>query len=292
MLGVLVAPIPVAAAAPGLAPEAAGPARVVVAVRAAVAAAPDPGPHLTPEAALAARRTRERARRRMKSAVMVLTKPRRVAAVMKGAVAAGAAALRTKKARKNRRGAEKMNQGPDHALAPGLDLGQESRIALRNPAPRAIRRKAMRRGEPLREARVLDHAPLLNPSPEPDQSPSLNQSPVPPHLPKPDPRLPPAQSLAPNRAPHHAHALVLVPSPETGTSCHEPLSYLPVLLLHSPKILNHVFVFLFLKCVEYHTLGCLMFLMQMLLHFILFFIQHIFPVVFYLMEVFDIMKWE
>lgn len=248
MPDVLVAPIPVVVAAPGLVPEAAGPARAVVAVRAAVAVAPDPGRLLAPAAAPAARRTRERARRKMKSAVMVLTNPRRVAAVMKVAVAAGAAARRTKRSRKKGRGAEKMSRGPDHALAPGLDLGQESRIALRNPPPKAIRRKAMRREALLREALVLAHAPLSNPNQEPDQSPSLNQSPVPPHLPKPgpDPHPFPAQSLAPNHAPIPAH--VLVPSPETGLSCHEPLSCLPVLLLHSPKILNHVSLcFLFLN---------------------------------------------
>lgn len=241
----LVAPIPVVAAAPGLAPEAAGPARAVVAVRAAAAVGPDPGRLLTPVAAPAARKTRERARRRMKSAVMVLTKPRRVAAVMKGAVAAGAAARRTKRTRKKGRRAEKMGQGPDHALAPDLDLGQESRIALRNPAPKAIRQKAMRREARLSEALVPAHALLLNPNPEPDQSPSLNQSLVPPHPPKPDPHPSPARSLAPNRAPSPAHVLVLALSPETGLSCHEPLSHLPVLLLHSPKILNHVSVCFF-----------------------------------------------
>jgi len=285
----LVAPIPVVAAAPGLAQEAAGPVRVVAAVRAAVAVVPVPGRLLTPVAAPAARKTRKRvrARRRMKSAVTVLTKARRDAAAMKGAVAAGAAARRAKRTRKKGRRAEKMSRGLDHALAPGLDLGQESRIALRNLAPKVIRRKAMRREARPREALTPAHALLLSPNPEPDQSPSLNQSLVPPHPPKPDPHPPLARSLAPNLAPRPAHVLVLALSPETGLSGHEPLSHLPVLLLHSPKILNHVSVcFLFLNMcrIPYTRLldvSCKCFS-------ILFFIQPIFPVVFTLMEVFDI----
>lgn len=133
--------------------------------------------------------------------------------------AAGVAAPRVKRSRKKGRRARRKNPGPDLALAPGLVLDQESKIALGNLAqraassPRVTTREASPRGA---LAPVHTHLPSPNPGPGLNQSPNLN--PVPPHLPKPapTPAPPPVQSPAPNPAPRLVLAPVPAPSSDFG----------------------------------------------------------------------------
>lgn len=163
-----------------------------------------------PAVDLVARRIRARARRRKRSAATVHRRTR---------TAAGVAAPRAKRSRKKGRRARRKNPGPDLALAPGLALDQESKIALGNLArraassPRVMTREASPRG-----ALVPVHTRLPSPNPEPGLNQSPNPNPVPPHLPKPAPAPapPPVQSPAPNPAPRLVPAPVPAPSSEFG----------------------------------------------------------------------------
>jgi len=206
------APILAVAAVPGPGLGAAGLVRAVAVVRAAVAVAPTPGQLPIPAADPVARRIRAKTRRRKRSAATELRRAK---------TAAGAAALRAKRARKKGRRARRMIPGPDLALAPDLVLDQELRIAPGNLAqraassPKATTREANPKGA-LALAPVP--APLLNPKPEPGLNPSPNPNPVPPHLPKlvPTPDPPPVQSPVPNPAPSLVLAPVLAPSSDFG----------------------------------------------------------------------------